>query len=83
LPEDVDRLVASRQVAKERGAHGIPLVEATDSANQFAFEGQKSPIVDYAQKALEDARDEYYKKWDKKDAPVNRHGHIWGVTWKP
>lgn len=81
-PAEVAVLLASRRVERERGAHGIPMGEATDPANQFAFEGQKGPVTDWAQKSLEDDRDRYYKLHDSKDNPVNRNGHIWGVTWR-
>lgn len=53
--------------------------EATDPANQFAFEGSEKPVVDYAEKALADKRDAYYKQRDTKSNPVNRNGHLWGV----
>jgi len=82
-PADVALLIASRQKEREIGSHGFPMSEATDPANQWAFEGQKAPLTDWAEKARADAQDEYYKKWDKKDAPVNRNGHIWNVSKKP
>ena len=79
-PEDVALLVASRQAERELGSHGIPLSEAFDPANQFRFKGQDAPRVDYAEKARLDAQEAFYKQHDKKDMPVNRHGHVWGVT---
>lgn len=79
-PEDVALLVASRQAERELGSHGIPMAEAMDVANQFAFKGQDGPRVDWAEKARQDAQDAYYKQHDKKDNPVNRNGHVWGVT---
>lgn len=78
--EDVALLVASRQQERELGSHGIPLSEAMDPANQFKFRGQDAPKVDYAEKARKDAEAAFYKKHDTKDNPVNRNGHIWGVT---
>lgn len=80
---DVAFLVASRQREREYGPHGFLLSEATDPANQYAFEGQAKPRVDYAEKARLDAEQAYYKQWDKKDNPVNRNGHIWRVSKKP
>ena len=70
-------------VERETGPHGFSMAEATDPANQYAFQGQTAPRVDYAMKAQLDSEAAYYKQWDKKDNPVNRHGHIWGVTKKP
>lgn len=58
------------------------MAEALDPANQFAFEGFDKPLVDYADKAQHDAADAFYKKHDKKDYPVNRNGHRWGVRYR-
>lgn len=70
-------LIASKR--RVVGSHGIPMDEATDPANQFAFEGDEKPTVDYAEKAREDWRDRYYAQRDTKNNPVNRNGHLWGV----
>lgn len=80
-PEFDDHERAMLLASKRRvvGSHGIPMDEATDPANQFAFEGDQAPIVDYADKAREDAKDRYYKMHDSKANPVNRNGHLWGV----
>lgn len=78
--EDVALLVASRQQERELGSHGIPLSEAMDPNNQFKFKGQDAPKVDFAEKARLDAQDAFYKANDRKDNPVNRNGHTWGVT---
>ena len=79
-PMDVALLVGSRRVERDTGRHGFPMGEATDPANQFAFRGSDGPRIDWAEKALLDAQDAYYKQHDKKDAPVNRNGHIWSVS---
>lgn len=81
-PDDVALLLASRRSEKERDENGFLWSEATDLANQYAFEGAAVPKVNYATKARLDAQQAYYKKWDKKDNPVNRNGHIWGVSKK-
>ena len=73
-------LIASRMTEREMGPHGIPMSEATDPDNQFKFKGQEGPQVDWAEKARLDAQEAFYKQHDKKDNPVNRHGHVWGVT---
>jgi hypothetical protein len=73
--QDVALLLASKWLDAEIGPHGIPLSEAMDPANQFAFEGFSEPRVDFAEKARRDRMDNYYKQF--KDA--NRNGHVWGV----
>jgi hypothetical protein len=72
--EDVALLVASRRMQREIGPHGIPMSEAMDPANQFAFKGPGQPKVDWAEKALRDDIDAYYK--GRPD--INRNGHKWG-----
>jgi len=79
-PEDVALLVSSRIAERELGPHGIPMSEAMDPANQWAFTGPDNPVVDFAEKNKRDRMDAYYKKYDKKDNPVNRNGHVWTVT---
>ena len=74
--EDVALLIARRRLQAEVGSHGFTMAEATDPANQFAFEGSKKPKTDYALKAQRDAMDRYYKKWPDS----NRNGHLWSVT---
>jgi len=81
-PDQVALLIASRQAELEIGPHGFSMVEATDPANAHAFVGQEAPTVDFARKAQLDKQDAYYKKYDTKDNPVNRNGHIWGVKKK-
>lgn len=81
-PDDVAFLVASRLKERELGPHGIPMSEAMDPANQYAFEGRDKPLVDWAEKARKDKQDAYYKQYDQKDNPVNRNGHIWTVQRK-
>lgn len=64
---EVARLLASRRRERVvRGAHGIPLVEAMDPANQFAFE-TTPPVMDWAQKALNVAQEAYRKQNPKSD----------------
>jgi hypothetical protein len=58
--DDVALLIASRRAANvRRGPHGIPLVEAMDPANQFAFEAT-GPKKDWALAALKARQDAYY-----------------------
>lgn len=77
--DDHERAVLIASKRRVVGPHGIPLDEATDPANQFAYVGDQVPVVDFAEKAREDARDQYYKLYDSKTNPVNRNGHLWGV----
>lgn len=66
-PEDVALLVSSSRLEREVGPHGIPMSEATDPANQFAFEGHIR--TDWAEKAKRDKLDELRKR--DKDANLN------------
>jgi hypothetical protein len=76
---DVAYLLASRRAEHEVGPHGIPMSEAMDPANQFMFRGPAAPKVDWAEKALKDAMDAFYKA----NPSANRNGHKWsGVTRK-
>lgn len=59
-----DRAVLLADVAASRvprGRHGLPLSEASDPANQFAFE-VPTPRMDWAQKALDDAQEAFKKQ---------------------
>lgn len=75
-PDELALLLMSRRLQRDMGRHGIPMAEATDPANQFAFAGYEAPLTDFAEKALEDAKDRYYKAWPN----AERNGHLWGVT---
>lgn len=77
-PGGVALLVASRRWEAELGPHGFPLSEAMDPANQFAFEGYEKPRMDWADKAMQDAKDRFYEANPK----ANRNGHRWGVRWR-
>lgn len=68
-------LLASRRREFEAGPHGVPMQEATDPANQFAFKGKSGPVVDWAEKARLDAQE----AWRKANPDANTHGHIWAV----
>lgn len=62
-----------------KGSHGIPMDEATDPANQFAFVAPSEPTVDWAEQARGAAAEAYYKQYPD----VSRAGHLWGVTRRP
>lgn len=65
--DEVALLLASRRAeGAPRGEHGLLLSEAMDPANQFAFEAT-DPVMDWAQKTLNAARDAYRKKFPKSD----------------
>jgi hypothetical protein len=74
-PQDIALLLADEAAEADMGPHGIPMAEATDPANQFAFEGFEKPQTDWAERARQDAKDRYYKQWPD----ANRNGHMWGV----
>ncbi|MFN4000865.1 hypothetical protein [Microcella sp.] len=59
-------------------SHGIPLEVATDPENQFGFVTE-GPFRDWAATTLADARDAYFKQYDKPGAPVQRAGLMWRV----
>lgn len=69
-------LAASREEART-GAHGIPMRDATDPANQFRFKASSSPVTDFAQKSLNDAKRDYYKRWPA--AEKDSGAHHWSV----
>jgi hypothetical protein len=55
--------------------------EAMDPANEHTFAAANNgiPTIDFAEKAVEDAKDAYYTQWPD----ANRNGHLWGVTRVP
>lgn len=72
--QEVGYLLASRAIQLEpKNSVGIPLTDAMDPANQFAWEQAKLPTMDWALKAHDDARDAYYKANEK----ASRNGHMW------
>lgn len=79
-PRDRAEVIALARLEAEMGPHGIPMSEAMDPANQFAFQVNKRPSMDWAAKALGDAQDAFYNG-EGKDKP--RHGHQWRVSKKP
>lgn len=77
--EQVDLLIAMREIEAETGPHGFLMSEATDPANQFAFQGDEFPTTDWAEKARLDSQSAYYARFDSKENPLNRNGLIFGV----
>ena len=72
---DVALMLASRRLQGELNAYGIPAEEAMDAANQFAYEVQEKPRIDWAEKAVKDAMDKFYEDRPKGES---RNGHKWG-----
>lgn len=68
-------LLASRRLQHETNRFGVPIAEAMDPKNQFKFQGFEAPKVDWSEKAVEDAKDRFYKAWPD----ANRNGHRWGI----
>lgn len=76
-------MLALAAVEKDIGPYGIPMSEATDPANQFAFTGADAPVIDWAARNISERQRAYYALWDTdKDNPMNRAGHLWGVEKK-
>lgn len=76
-------MLALQELEKDIGPHGIPMSEATDPVNQFAFETAKAPVIDWAARALAAGKKSYYDQYDTdKKRPMDRSGHLWGVTAK-
>jgi hypothetical protein len=62
---DLAVLMADRENERiPRGRHGLPIAEATDATNQFAYEVE-GPTTDWAQKTLDEFEAEYRRKWPK------------------
>lgn len=78
--DELALLLASRRRQGEIGSHGIPMSEAMDPANQFRFDAQSRPVIDWAAKAIADKQDAYYAGRPKGES---RNGHRWGrVTYR-
>lgn len=86
--EDLVMLAAWRELDAETGSYGENLLEAfspeSDPNNPKATHkyvagetvaGEQVPLVNYAEKALLDARDRYSKKYPN----VSTNGHHWPV----
>jgi len=74
--EDVAMLVVSRHAERSIGPHGLPMSEATDPANQWAFETGR--VMDWAEKKRLDDIEAY-----KKENPdQNMHGLTFNVRKK-
>ena len=71
-------LLQAHLLNRKRPSHGIPMDIATDPDNQFMFEAV-GPVMDWAEHTLAEARDAYYKKYDKPGSPVQRAGRMWRV----
>ena len=81
-PDDVDLLIAYRAAVDEpRNQYGVPLAEATNPKNQFAYRGRipVGPVIDWAAAEMGKAQDAYYES--NKDS--KRHGHIWALKPSP
>lgn len=59
-------LADHREAHTVRGRHGVPMVDALDTANQFAFE-VPPPSVDWAQQKLNQAQERYKTAYPNAD----------------
>jgi len=72
-------LALGREEAEPRNSHGILLKDAMNPATKW--EVKTIPTVDYSLRALSEAQIAYYKQWDTDPKnPLNRAGHMWGVS---
>ncbi|MDR7189783.1 hypothetical protein J2Y46_002609 [Microbacterium sp. BE35] len=78
--QDVAALIASRRRANvRRSPTGYTFAEATDPANQFAFD-VKPPIRDWSVAALNSAQKRFY---DAYPAAKGDSSFVWDVQKKP
>jgi hypothetical protein len=63
--QDIALLLAHREIRADMGSHGIPLSEALDPKNQFAFTTGR--VMDWAEKARLDAIDQFRKDFPDAD----------------
>lgn len=77
--KDVDRLLASELLDGDVGPHGIQMADATNPANEYAFDVPDVPSIDFAARALNVKKDQYYKKWPDAD----ERSHRWRVRLVP
>lgn len=73
-PFDKALLLGHQELVSDMGPHGVPMSEAIDPKNQFAFIPYEAPTVDWAAKALGDKQDAFYANRPKDE---KHHGHIW------
>lgn len=78
-PAEADLMLAFQAVEDAAGPYGIPLSEAMDADNQFSFKPSEKPSVNWAVKAVEDAKDFWYET----HKGSSRNGHMWSVERKP
>lgn len=84
-------LLATVELAKDRGPHGIPMSEATDPQNSLMRRGKDQtrprghykavgPIIDFAEQAMQMAKADHYRgQPDDYDRSADR----WSVEWVP
>jgi hypothetical protein len=77
--DELDMMLAYERVMADMGPHGHPMSEATDPQANPAAEGgwvykaNSYPKTDYAARAIDRARDAYYKA----NPDVDRAGDVW------
>ncbi len=83
--EEVDLLLASREVENDVGPHGHPMSEALvgdpfDDSKPHYYEAAEVPVVDYAEKARLDAIERYRAEYTVDGQSPNMHGLIFPVS---
>ncbi|KRC52127.1 hypothetical protein ASE16_03505 [Leifsonia sp. Root227] len=74
--QDRVQMLAFQSIEEDMGPYGIPVSEAMDPKNQFAYVPSWSPSTNWAVKAVEDRKDSFYEA--NKDS--SRNGHVWSVS---
>lgn len=78
--EQVDLLLASAQIERERGSMGEDLADAmADDGDPNNYSGRFywkpiGPKINWAEKIVGDAQEAFYK-----GSEMSRAGHVWGV----
>jgi hypothetical protein len=81
----VNLLLAHRRAMADFGPHGQPMSEATDpAANPAAdggwhYEATRNGVMDYAQLAINEARDAYFKQYGDKLTDAQKAAKQWRV----
>lgn len=71
-------MLALQAIEADLGPHGIPMSEATDPRNEYEFETNPAPLIDFAARSIGQTSRAYYDKYDaNKQKPMDRSGHIW------
>lgn len=72
-------LALGREEAEPRNTHGVLLKDAMNPATRWDV--KHGPTIDYSALLLNETQKRYYAKHDTDPAhPMNRAGHMWGIS---